>query len=98
MPRERYILVPGEGLVPAHEFFARQEPRPRGPSIISDMQETQSMVDGQVYSSKKHYRDSLRAHGVREVGNDWNNQPMKHDTPKIDPVAPDIAESIKELS
>ena len=69
-----------------------------GPSVIGDIQDVHSLVDGKVYSSRRHYRDSVKAHGCEIVGNDLNNQPMT--TPKSDVpgLKGDIARAISERS
>jgi hypothetical protein len=40
------------------------------PMLNLDTMEMRSMADGKVYTSKSHYRASLKAHGYREVGNE----------------------------
>lgn len=40
------------------------------PMIISDQIEIKSMVDGQMYTSKRALRQSYRANGYIEVGNE----------------------------
>lgn len=42
-----------------------------GPQVISDeMAATRNMADGNYYTSKKKFRDTTRAHGCIEVGNE----------------------------
>ena len=69
-----------------------------GPSIIGDIQDVRSMLDGKVYSSRKHYRDEVKARGCEIVGNDLNNQPMTTPTPDTPGLKEDIARAIGERS
>ena len=69
-----------------------------GPSIIDDIQDVRSLVDGKVYSSRRHYRDSVKAHGCEIVGNDLNNQPMTQPAPDAPGLKEDIARAIGERS
>jgi hypothetical protein len=61
-------------LVPKDEFYARQPARKRShlacPHIATDTIELQSMVDGKVYTSKAALRQSYKARGYVEVGNE----------------------------
>lgn len=41
--------------------------------LPDDMAPTKNPVDGKIYTSKSKYRETLRAHGKYEVGNDWND-------------------------
>jgi hypothetical protein len=74
MNRGRWIWDTAQGkLVPAHEY--RRAPAARSelaaPMLIRDFQEpVKSMADGQYYTSKRHWRDHLKAHGMIELGND----------------------------
>jgi|SRR6516164_8758660 hypothetical protein len=47
-----------------------EEPRPRGPFIISDTMEPTEQVDGRFYTSKSKFRAVGRALGLTEVGNE----------------------------
>lgn len=67
-----------------------------GPSIIGDIQDVRSMLDGKVYSSRRHYRDSVKARGCEIVGNDFNNQPMERPMPDTPGLRDDIARAIGE--
>ena len=69
-----------------------------GPSVIGDIQDVRSMLDGKVYSSRRHYRDEVKARGGVIVGNDLNNQPMTRPTPDAPGLKDDIARAIGELS
>ena len=72
-------------LVPKAEFYARQPERKRShlasPMIIADGIEVRSMVDGQTYTSKRALRQSYKAKGYVEVGNE---EPVLAPPPKQD--------------
>lgn len=61
-------------LIPKDEFYARQPARKRShlacPHIASDTIELRSMVDGKTYTSKAALRQSYKAKGYVEVGNE----------------------------
>ena len=67
-----------------------------GPSIIGDIQDVRSLLDGKVYNSRRHYRDSVKARGCEIVGNDLNNQPMTTPTPDTPGLKEDIARAMGE--
>ena len=69
-----------------------------GPSVIGDIQDVHSLLDGKVYSSRRHYRDSVKAHGCEIVGNDFNNQPMDRPMRDTPGLKDDIAKAMGELS
>lgn len=88
MPRASYVYDRETGkLIAKAEFYARQPAKRRShlptPMIIGDIGEVRSMVDGQTYTSRKHWRDHLKAHGMVELGNDM-------------PSGPDISPGITE--
>lgn len=72
-------------LIPKDEFHARQPARKRShlacPNIVTDAIEVKSMVDGQVYTSKRALRQSYKAKGYVEVGNE---EPVLAPPPKPD--------------
>ena len=72
--------------------------RPAGPSVIGDIQDVRSVLDGKVYSSRRHYRDHVKDRGCEIVGNDFNNQPMTRETPAAPGLRDDIARAIGERS
>lgn len=98
MPRESFVYDRELcKLVPKAEFYARQVPEQRSdlprPMIISDLSEAvYSHADGRFYSSKKHWRDHLKAHGMVELGNDKPEGPEP--TPAI--TERDIAEAYQQ--
>jgi hypothetical protein len=47
------------------------------PMVISDDLEIKSMVDGKTYTSKRALRQSYRANGYVEVGNEEQKMPAK---------------------
>jgi hypothetical protein len=80
-------------LVPAEEFYARQERRVSGPQIIRDIQPYRSIVTGEVVGGRRQHRDHLRAHDVVEVG----NEPIRpRARPPLPDVRPDIAQVMRE--
>jgi hypothetical protein len=54
------------------------------PMVISDYVEVQSQVDGKTYTSKAALRQSYRAQGYVEVGNEWLNKEPVKTKPKAD--------------
>jgi len=94
MARESYVFDPIAGeLVDRDEYYARKAPPKRSglsaPMIISDGIEVKSMVDGKIYTSKSALRQSYRANGYIEVG----NEPLKA-PPKPKPDRKAISESV----
>lgn len=73
----RWIQHPVTGeLVPAAEYvrpYAGNRSHLPAPRIVSDSIEVQSMLDGKTYTSKAGLRQTYRAAGVEEVG----NEPMR---------------------
>ena len=65
-------------MVPKSEMLVRRGNRPNNrnpdlacPSIITDvMDHVKSMLDGKMYDSKSHLRQTYKDHGMTEVGND----------------------------
>lgn len=47
------------------------------PMVVSDQIELKSMVDGNMYTSKRALRNSYRARGYVEVGNEEQKMPKK---------------------
>lgn len=94
MPRETYVFDPASGeLVDRDTYYSRQ-PAPKrsglaAPMIMSDNVEVKSMVDGKVYTSKAALRQSYRASGYIEVG----NEPLKP-PPKPKPDRKAISDSV----
>lgn len=56
------------------------------PMVIPDFKESVfSHADGRIYTSRKHWRDHLRAHGMVELGNDMPKGPKAE--PALTPEA-----------
>ena len=92
---ERFVIDPAtRKLIPTAEAMHLRQAVRGGPNIIGDMAETKSLLDGKVYSSKRHYRDHLRAHDAVIVGNDFNNQPMTGPKPDVPGLTGDIKEAM----
>jgi hypothetical protein len=67
MTRRRYIYVNGE----AHEVSQDWTPEPRSDiHIMGDITPYQSMLNGEIITSRSRHREHLRDHGCVEVGND----------------------------
>ncbi len=90
--RRTFVIDPRtRKLIPKEEaFWLHGNGNTNVPNIIGDMAETKSLLDGKVYSSKRHYRDHLRAHDAVIVGNDFNNQPMTGPKPDVPDLTGDI--------
>ncbi len=84
MARARYVFdQKTHRLVPADEYYAEKYADVRRgafptPRIGSDNIEVKSMLDGKVYTSKGRLRETYRAAGVEEVG----NEPLKRPATK----------------
>lgn len=94
MARETYVFDPQTGeLVDRDEYYSRKAPAKRSslcaPMIMSDGIEVKSMVDGEIYTSKAALRQSYRAKGYVEVGNEQLKPP-----PKPAPDRKGIAEAV----
>ncbi len=81
-----------ERMVPKWEMLARQSNRPNNfnpdlgcPHIISDvMDHVKSMLDGEMYDSKSHLRQTYKQAGMTELGNDssiMDPKPFKRPPP-----------------
>lgn len=79
----------GESYVPG------EEPERKGRiQIIRDFQDSvQNPVDGKHYSSRRHYMDALRAHGVEVVGNDHTGRRRA----RMPTAAPDVHATLQQL-
>lgn len=94
MARETYVFDQATGeLVDRDAYYSRKASAKRSnlsaPMVIGDCVEVKSMVDGKVYTSKAALRQSYRARGYAEVGNEELKPPPK---PKPDRKA--ISESV----
>lgn len=57
-----------------------------------------SPIEGKAYHNRREWNDHLKRHGVREIGNDFNNAHEKPRELKGDyNVRPALAEAIKEV-
>jgi len=81
--------VTGTGLVPAEEYV---RPTPKrsllpAPHLLRDeMPPVQSMLDGKLYDSKSRLRQTYRAAGVVEVGNDVPTAPPAPKRPRREDI------------
>lgn len=94
MARTTYVLRGGE-LV--EKYAAHPLQGGSAPHVISDtMPGIRSHADGKFYDSKSQYRQSLKAHGCIEVGNE--RAPFER-RPEFNPgrAAPDIKAAIEQL-
>lgn len=94
MARETYVFDPVSGeLLGRDAYYSRQTAPKRSnlaaPMIMSDSVEVKSMVDGKIYTSKAALRQSYRAKGYVEVG----NEPLKA-PPRPKPDRKAISESV----
>lgn len=91
----RYVYHPRTmKLVPAEEYYSEKYADVRRshlptPRIQSDTVEVRSMLDGKMYSSKGRLRETYRAAGVEEVG----NEPLKRPATKNE-TAPGLKEEV----
>lgn len=91
MARASYVFDRKRGkLVPKAEFYATRPRRQRSdlpsPMLIRDFQDgVRSMADGRTYTSRRHWRDHLKAHGMVELGND------RPEAPRPEPVMTEAA-------
>ena len=67
-----------------------------GPFVIGDIQDVRSVLDGKVYSSRRHYNDHVKAHDCRIVGNDFNNLSMNREKPDVPGLVEDIKRAMGE--
>lgn len=94
MPRETYVFDPASGELVDRDTYYASKPAPKrsslpAPMVMSDTVEVKSMVDGKVYTSKAALRQSYRASGYVEVG----NEPLKP-PPKPKPDRKAISDSV----
>lgn len=69
MARTTYIQDPvTHKLIPKSEYYAHADVN--APMIMGDIQPYQSMIDGQMITSRSQHRNHLRQHGMIEVGNE----------------------------
>ena len=91
MPRWIQDPATGELLEPA-TYYARKASRARShlpsPMVLMDGCEVTSPLDGKTYTSKSKLRETYRAAGVVEVGNE------KFPTPKQDAPIPGVKQEL----
>ncbi len=93
---KRFVIDPTtRKLIPIEEATHLRQAGRGGPNVIGDMDETKSLLDGKMYSSRRHYRDHLRAHDAVIVGNDFNNQPMTGPKPDAPGLPGDIKRAME---
>lgn len=67
--RQRYIQDPVTfKLIPAEEYYSTQEIN--APMVMADIQPYQSMVTGEMITSRSHHRAHLKQHQLVEIGNE----------------------------
>ena len=93
MSRKTFVYDHAAGKVVRKDTVSRAS---AAPSVIGDIQDVRSAIDGRVYSSRRHYRDHVKAHGCEIVGNDWNNLPMDRVMPDVPNIEADIKRAMEE--
>jgi len=74
--RTRYVHRPDHpqadefGFIPAH--LAQPTSSGKGIMVMSDIEPFKSPIDGSIIGSRSAVREHEKAHGVRQVGNDWS--------------------------
>jgi hypothetical protein len=79
MTRRRWIQDRITGELIEAELY--QAPASTGPFVLGDIQPYQSMVDGQMITSRSQHRNMLRQHGLIEVGNEQKHLKSKRPEP-----------------
>lgn len=82
-------IVTGTGLVPAEDYCRPMPNRSTLPMphlLRDDMPPTKSMLDGKLYDSKSRLRQTYRAAGVTEVGNDVPMTPAPPKRPRREDI------------
>jgi hypothetical protein len=82
-------IVTGTGLVPADQYRrpATHRSTLAAPHLMTDtMPPTMSMLDGKLYDSKSRLRQTYRAAGVTEVGNDVPTAPPPMKRPRREDI------------
>lgn len=82
MPRISYVQLPDGSLVEKTGNYAPVNPgQPAGPYIMPDIQPYQSMVTGEMITSRSRHREHLREHNCIEVGNERLPVPARSASP-----------------
>jgi len=66
--RKRYISDANGHWVPIEEWHERNQPV--APMVMPDIEPYQSMINGEMITSRSRHREHLREHGCIEVGNE----------------------------
>ena len=82
--RTRYIADASGHWIPERDW--RQPETDAAPTILPDIAPYQSMVTGEIISSRSKHREHLREHGCVEIGNDV--KPLLDHYKNIPDVAP----------
>lgn len=76
MSKSRFLYRPGHpdadelGFVPI-EIAGPPMVNSRGVQVMSDIEPFVSPIDGKEITSRSQLREHERAHGVKQIGNDW---------------------------
>ena len=78
--RKSYVQIDGVLYEKGHE------PQTEVPMVFGDIEPYQSMVTGEMITSRSKHREHLREHGLREIGNEVDKLYTAYD--RIPDVAP----------
>jgi hypothetical protein len=83
MARRRFIQINGECVEVEHDYKSSGR-QSNAPAIICDIAPYQSMITGEMITSRSAHREHLKQHNMIEVGNEikYISQPTKMDPPK----------------
>ena len=84
---------------PRSEVYARRAPAKRSdlpaPTVMGDIDDYQSIIDGTRISSRSAHRNHLRQHGCEEVGNERLPQRKAYEPQGVEQ---DVKRAYEELS
>lgn len=89
MARQRWVYIDGI----AYEVSGDYTLEPQAPMVMNDIKPYQSMITGEMITSRSHHRDHLKAHKVIEVGNE-----TKYLQPKPKQLPPGLKERVREIA
>ena len=89
MARQRWIYRGNEVFEVTDDYM----PEPRAPMVMGDIKPYQSMVTGEMITSRSQHRDHLKAHKVIEVGNE-----TKYLQPKPKQLPPGLGERVRAIA
>lgn len=89
MSRKRWIYRGSEVFEVSDDYT----PEPRSAMVMNDIQPYQSMVTGEMITSRSQHRAHLKAHKVIEVGNE-----TKYLQPKPKQLPPGLKDRIREIA